>query len=351
MNYHYNFHNLFSVSSNTQYFDGLFRTFRSPSNVETSTAFQFDLDNRLKTSLKGKPSFNLMLGYDPQTDSVEFAYPWIRPVRARLTFDSNRFHFSFNKNYLRFSHIVAEGWEVIDVFRSLVLASLIRSGMYMVHGAALRIGDEGFLIPSFANTGKTTIAWMLAKRGAKYLTDELAVLDSRGSCFSLPCSSLLTSKLVHSLGLTLTKRQALSMRSNNLKSRLLSVRFVAGGLRLYPQDFFEVCDDAVKITKVMFIQNGVDEVRKLTPDEATKRLMAIRSFELGWDSNPYLVAESFFNPRFDLDEVRKMERAFISSFLSRIDDIYLISSSYHSHYKVMQDYKGRLKPVPRLLQS
>ena len=141
------------------------------------------------------------------------------------------------------------------------------------------------------------------------------------------------------------------MRSNNLKSRLLSVRFVAGGLRLYPQDFFEVRDDAVKITKVMFIQNGVDEVRKLTPDEATKRLMAIRSFELGWDSNPYLVAESFFNPRFDLDEVRKMERAFISSFLSRIDDIYLISSSNHSHYKVIEDYKESIKPTPRLLQS
>ncbi len=334
---------MFSVTTNTKYFDGLFHGFRSPVNVKTSTAFQFDLDNRLKISLKGKPAFNLMLGYDAQTDSVEFAYPWIRPVRARLTFDGNRFHFSFNKNYLRFSHIVAEGWEVIDVFRSILLVSLIRSGMYMVHGAALRIGDEGILIPSFANTGKTTTAWMLAKRGAKYLTDELAVLDSRGSCFSLPCSSLLTSKLVHSLGLTLTKRQALSMRSNNLKSRLLSVRFVAGGLRLYPEDFFQI-SDAVKITKVMFIQNGPDEVRKLTLDEATKRLMAIRSFELGWNYNPYLVAESFFNPGFDLEELRKTERAFISSFLSRIDDIYLISSSNHSHYKVVGDYQ-QLKSV------
>src|SRR5436190_11173924 len=278
LNYNYNFHKLFSLKTNTDYFDGLFRSFSIANNADTTATFEFFLDNGLKINLKGKPTFNIMMGYDPETDSVEFAYPWIRPVRAKLTFKTNSFQFSFNKYYLRFS-IIADQWEVIDVFRSILMVYRIRSGSYMVHGAAIKLGDDGILVPSFANTGKTTIAWMLAKRGAKYLTDELAVLDSRGSCFSLPCTSLLTSKLVHSLGLTLTKRQALSMQSNNLKSRLLSVRFVAGGLRLYPQDFFEICDDAVKITKVMFIQNGVDEIRKLTPHEATKRLMAIRSFE------------------------------------------------------------------------
>ena len=343
MNYHYNFHNLFSVSANTQYFDGLFHTFRSPSNVETGTAFQFDLDNRLRTSLKGKPAFNLMLGYDPQTDSVEFAYPWIRPVRARLTFDHNSFHFSFNKNYLRFS-IVAEGWELIDVFRSILMVYLIRSGLYMVHGAAIKLADDGILVPSFANTGKTTAAWMLAKRGAKYLTDELAILDSSGNCFSLPCSSLLTSGLIESLGLNLTKKQRLSMRGNNLKSRLLSTRFAPGGIRLNPKDYF-LLSDMVRITKAMFLQNGPDEFRKLSLDEAIKRLMAIRSFELGWDSNPYLVAESFFNPRFDLEELRKKERAFASAFLSELKDIFLISSSNHSHYKMLEGYTENVKPT------
>src|SRR6266581_8588337 len=233
---------MFSVTTNTKYFDGLFHGFRSPVNVKTSTAFQFDLDNRLKISLKGKPAFNMMLGYDAQTDSVEFAYPWIRPVYARLTFGRDGFQFTFNKNYLRFSRIVAEGWEVIDVFRSLLMVYLIKSGMYMAHSAAIKVGDEGILIPSFANTGKTTTAWMLCMRGAQFLTDELAVLDSRGNCLSLPCSSLLTSGLAKSLGLNLTRNQKLSMQIGRLKSKLFSVRFAAGGLRLYPEDFFKVCD-------------------------------------------------------------------------------------------------------------
>src|SRR5438034_7414725 len=209
MNYAYNFHNMFSLKTNTDYFDGLFHSFKNQANADTTATFEFLLDKALKINLRGKPTFNIMMGYDPETDSVEFAYPWIRPVRAKLTFDTNSFQFSFNKNYLRFS-IIADQWEVIDVFRSILMVYLIRSGSYMVHGAAIKLGDDGILVPSFANTGKTTAAWMLAKRGAKYLTDELAILESSGNCFSLPCSSFLRSHLIESVRLNL---RAEEMRS------------------------------------------------------------------------------------------------------------------------------------------
>ena len=344
----YNFHSLFSLTTNSSYFDGLLHGFRSTGERDASIGFRFTLDNKLKVSLKRKPTFNVMLGYDAETDSVEFSYPWIRPVCARLTFDGESFQFVFNKNYVRFSNIVSEGWEVIDVFRSILMVSLIRSGKYMTHGAAVKLGNEGILIPSFANTGKTTAAWMLCKRGAKYLTDELAVLDSRGSCLSLPCSSLVTSGLAKSLELSLTQRQKLSLQIGMLKSKLMSARFASGGVRLYPENFFEVCND-VRITKVAFLQNGIDDFRRLSVDEAIGRFMAIRNFQLGWDSNPYLIAESFFNSRFDLESLRKTERAFVSSFLSKLEEIYLVSSSNGSHYKAIEDHKEEisLKPVPR----
>ena len=347
-NYRYNFHNLFSLTTNINYFEGLLHAFRSTGHSDTTATIQFVLDNNLRVSLREKPTFNVMLGYDAETDSVEFSYPWIRPVCARLTFGREGFQFVFNKNYVRFSNIVSEGWEVIDVFRSLLMVSLIRSGKYMAHGAAVKLGDEGILIPSFANTGKTTAAWMLCRRGAKYLTDELAVLDSDGNCLSLPCSSLVTSGLAKSLELNLTQKQKLSLRIGRLKSKLLSARFASGGVRLYPQNFFDVCDD-VRITKVAFLQNGIDDFRRLSVDEAIGRFMAIRNFQLGWDSSPYLIAESFFNSRFDLESLRKTERAFVSSFLSKLEEIYLVSSSNGSHYKAIEDQKEEisLKPVPR----
>ena len=116
--------------------------------------------------------------------------------------------------------------------------------------------------------------------------------------------------------------------------------------RLYPEDFFEVCDKA-EITRAAFIQNGIDDFRQVPLDEAVTRFMAIRNFELAWDSNPFLIAESFFNPNFDLEKFRKLERAFVTSFLSGLKDIFLVSSSDHSHYKLLEDYKheASLKPI------
>src|SRR6266571_6293126 len=154
----YNFHGLFSLSSNTSYFDGLLHSFRS--DGEGKIRLSFLLDTNLRIPTEGKPNVNLMLYHNAQDNSIEFSYPWIRPVVAKLVFsrDNSNYTFSFNKNYLRFSKIVAEGWELIDVFRSLLQISLLSTGMYMVHGAAISFGQEGVLIPSFGNTGKTTAA-------------------------------------------------------------------------------------------------------------------------------------------------------------------------------------------------
>ena len=334
MNYRYNFHNLFSLTSNVDYFEGMLHAFSNAGDKDTNTTFEFVLDNKLRISLRQKPVFNLMLGYDAQTDCVEFSYPWIRPICARLTFRRPGFTFSFNKNYVRFSNLVGGGWELNGIFRSILMIFLIEAGLYMVHGATIKLGDEGILIPSFANTGKTTTSWTIAQRGAKFLTDELSVIDPGGNCFSFPCSSLITLRLVQSLGLRLTKKQKLSLRLNDLKSRILSTRFASGGVRLDPDHFFEVCE-VVKIGKVAFIQNGIDDYRKVPLDEAVTRLIAIRDFELNWDSNPYIIAESFFNPKFELETIRRKERIFVTTFLSALSDTHLISSTTGSHYKML----------------
>src|SRR2546427_747316 len=350
MNYHYEFHNVFSLTSNIDYFEGLLHAFRNTGGMNTNTTFEFVLDNRLRTSLRQKPVFNLMLGYDAQTNSVEFSYPWIRPICARLTSRQNGFTFSFNKNYLRFSNFVGGGWELDGIFRSILMVFLIRSGLYMVHGASVKLDEEGILIPSFANTGKTTTSWTLARQGAKYLTDELSVIDPRRNCFSFPCSSLVTARLAQSLDLDVTKKQKLSLRLNDLKSKLLSARFAPGGVRLYPDHFFEVCDLA-RIAKIAFIQNGIDDRQKVPLDEAITRMMAIRDFELRWDANPYIIAESFFNPKFELETIRRRERAFVATFLSGFSDIHLISSTTGSHYKMLQSKSEEaLKPLAPLIQ-
>jgi hypothetical protein len=278
-----------------------------------------------------------MLHWNSQDNSIEFSYPWIAPIAAKLVFadDSSEYALSFNKNYLRFSKIVAEGWELIDIFRSLLQLSLIKTGMYMIHGAAISLGEEGILIPSFGNTGKTTTSWMLARRGAGFVTDEFAILDSEGRCFGFPCSSLVSAGLVKTAGLQLTKRQSLSLRMRDTRSRILSTRFAPGGVKLYPDQILQVWD-RVMITRLAFIQNGLDDAHQIEPNEAYTLLRAVQDYEMNWRSNPYIIARSFFRPSFNPREISTMEETILKRLTSRVRGAYLVSSSKGLHYETIE---------------
>jgi len=337
--YYYNFRRLFSLTTNISYFEGLLHSFRSHDdlNEDASVNFRFILDNKLDVKTKGKPQINLMLYCDRDSNAVEFRYPWFRSICAKLVFggDGKSYEFRFNKNYMRSADIVAEGWQVIDVFRSLLMISLIRSNNYMIHAGALKIGDEGILIPSFGNTGKTTTTWMLAKRGAEFLTDEFAILYPDGECLGFPCSSWLSPNLVTEFGLKLSRKESLSLRLNEMKSKILTTKIAAGGIRVYPDRNFNLCDEA-KINRIIFIQNGLDEVRTVSEEEAVSMIRAIQSYELNWASNPYIIAQSFFRPDLEIDKLSSREDDLIKRFVSNVGQSTLVSSSSRQHFKTIE---------------
>jgi hypothetical protein len=332
----YNFNEIFSVRSNVPYFDALLHSFRNNDDGRRAgISLGFFLDKDLKISVGGKSRVNLMLYFDPLSGNVEFNYPWLRTISARLV-NSNpsQFSFSFNKNYLRFSNVVAEGWELIDVLRSLLLMSLIQSGMYMIHGGAVKVGGQGILIPSFGNTGKTTTTWMLARRGAKFLTDEFAILGRDGLCYGFPCSSLVSSALAKEADLGLSRRERAGLFFNDLSSKLLSTRFHAGGIKLCPDDHFET-SDKVKIDKIVFIENGQDAIWEIDRNRATSMMGAIQSYELNWRANPYIIAHSYFGLKPDLDEISHLEKEVVRTQMSKISKFYVVSSRPGRHHEAI----------------
>ncbi len=331
--YEYNFHGMFSFETNIAHFDWMFHAFESQQDAEFK--MRFVLDQKLRISTRGKERVDLMLYNNAADNSIEFDYPWLRPICAKLIFeDRDGFSFYFNKNYLRFSNLVGGGWDLIRVFRSLLQVNLIKRGMYMFHAAAVKLGEDGIIIPSFSNTGKTWTAWMLAKRGAQYLSDESPILNSDGSCLGFPCSSHLSPRLINELGRRLTKRQTLSLIFNGIKAKLLSHKFAQSGIRVFPSDIFEVCERG-QITKVVFIQHGVDSVREIGEKEALSRIKAIQDYEFSWKSNPFVLVSGFFN-QLDINSVSSKEDAFLRTLLSRIGDSYVVSSASGEHYKVIE---------------
>ncbi len=335
----YDFNEIFAVQSNIPYFDDLLHSFNintSPTSPKrTGISLGFFLDRRLTIDTRGKSRVNLMLYFDPSNGNIEFSYPWLRPISARLIYNHEaHFDFYFNNAYLRFSNIVAEGWELIDIFRSHRLTSLIEAGMYMIHGGAVEIGQTGLLIPSFGNTGKTITTWMLAKRGARFLTDEFAILDSDGRCFGFPCSSLVSSGLAKDAELSLSRRQRVSLVFNDLRSRALSTRFYPGGIKLYPDKHFETISEA-KVDKVVFIQNGEDFVKEIDRDRAATMIGAIQNYEMNWRANPYIIAHSYFDSNPDVEEISRKEKDLVESQLSKISRFYVVSSRPGKHHEAI----------------
>jgi len=214
----------------------------------------------------------------------------------------------------------------------------------MVHGAVVVLGEEGILIPSFGNTGKTTTSWMLAIRGARFVTDEFAILDSEGMCFGFPCSSLVTSRLVRASGIQLTNRQSVSLHLNGIRSKLLSSRFAPGGVKLYPDKFFRT-SERVAITRIVFIQNGFDDLRQVKSEEAVKLLRSIQEYEMNWRANPFVIARSFFQPTFDPQTISAKEERTLKTLASRVRGSYLVSSLNERHYRAIEEISRIFKAI------
>ncbi len=333
--YRYNFNDIFTLESNISYFEGMFHFFKIPMGKSLGGSvhtfqFEFCLDKKLNLDIENKERINLMLFYNRKDGSVEFRYPWFKPICAKLEFLDQGFRFTFNKHYLRFSNILAEGWELIDIFRSTLLSLLVRNQKYMIHGAAVRLGDEGILLPAWGNTGKTSTSWMLAKRGAEFLTDEFAIIDS-GYCYGLPCSSLVSGKTATRFGVKLSWNEHARLFLNDARSKILSSRYAPGGIKIYPDKLFKVCEKA-KITQLAIIENGTECFDSIGKHEAFLKIKSIQDYEFGWKSNPFLLAKSFFSG-FDLNALAAMENDFLENFLAGLKEIHIVSSNSGEQYK------------------
>lgn len=279
-----------------------------------------------------------MFYYNRSHNSIEVDYPWFKPICAKLTLseEERRYVFSFNRNYLRVSKLIGGGWRLISIMRALLQMDLVRNDMIVIHGGGVRIGEEGILMPSVENTGKTSTVWMLARHGAGFITDEYSILDKHGQCYGIAGNSSVTPATARALGLKLPRRKRIPLALAGLKGKILTVHFSSGGTNLSPDGFFRICDKT-RITRLAIIQSGSEFTRRINLDEALAKLKAIQAFEFGWRNQPYLLAYSYFNPHFDISSLASREDSLLSSILLKVQNFYLISSANREQYKAIEN--------------
>jgi len=335
--YTYNVHGIFSLKSNTTYFEGMLHAFKTDKERRSALNFEFRMDPDLRISREGKERINIMFYHDQVDNSIEVDYPWVRPICAKLVFSDEERNclFLFNGNYMKVSRLVGGCWRLISIMRALLQMNLIRSNMILVHGGVVRIGGQGILIPGVENTGKTTTVWSLAKNGAQFVTDEYSIFDEDGQSYGIPGNSSLTKTTARAIGLKFRRSERVLLTLADIKGKVLTIHLSSGATSVPPERFFKICGKTL-VSASTIIQNGIDSTKRIGFEEALARIKAIQLFEFGWRNHPFLLAYSFFNPTFDLTRLYSREDDILALVLTKIQRFYLVSSSKRDHNKAIE---------------
>jgi hypothetical protein len=115
-----------------------------------------------------------------KVDLVKSAQP--RPTLTNL---AARFRF-FNWNFLSPSETLAKNF-IYDIFDYICQIALVECGASFIHASAVEIDGSCLLISGLGGAGKSTTALNLVLSGrAKYLSDDLAILDQSGCVWRSP---------------------------------------------------------------------------------------------------------------------------------------------------------------------
>jgi len=162
-------------------------------------------------------------------------------------------------------------WYVIET-----IARRLALDCQMIHAASLAWGDDGVIFPAASGRGKTTLALRLATRGFRFLSDELAWLNSRSDWVEpFPRRVNVSDHSLQLLGLPpMTEGQPISSE---------------GGTREWALDPADVAPDVeigpARLRYVVFL-NGFGEVPRLRPLSSTAGIMRLFKFSIPPPSDP-----------------------------------------------------------------
>jgi hypothetical protein len=154
--------------------------------------------------------------------------------------------------------------------------SLLARDCQLIHAASLAWGDDGVIFPAASGRGKTTLALGLVKRGFRFLSDELAWLNS-GSVWvePFPRRVNVSDHSLQLLGLPPEPEGRAFSREGGTREWALDATDVAPDVEIGP----------ARLCYVVFL-NGFGEAPRLRPLSGTAGIMRLFKFSIQPPSDP-----------------------------------------------------------------
>ncbi|MFN0285154.1 MAG: glycosyltransferase [Kineosporiaceae bacterium] len=227
-----------------------------------------------------------------------------------------------------------------NVVEALLRFLAVRNGRVLLHSACVELSGTGVMLSARTDTGKTgTILRMLRERGARFLSDDMTVVEQDGTahCFPKPLTiSHHTLRAVNSRTLSRAewRRLRLQSRLHSKEGRRFGLRLAEMNLPImtfnavtqaivpppkYDADRLVPCDVVrqVGVTDLFVIERGPSALAEIGDAEALDELIANTDDAYGFPPFRY-VAPSFVLGGMDYEALRARERELLAEALRHV---------------------------------
>jgi putative flippase GtrA len=257
-----------------------------------------------------------------------------------------------------------------NILEALLRFVMISRGRMLLHSACVSIDGVGIMLSALTDTGKTaTVLRMLRDHGGTFLSDDMTVVDEHGVavCFPKPLTiSSHTLRAVNATDLTPKewRRLQLQSRLHSRGGRSLALALSRFNLpimginaitqRLVPPPKYAVdrlvpcrIGTVAKVEELFIIERGAPRLADL--DQATTLQRMIENTDDAYGFPPFrYLAPSIVVGGKGYQELRTMERAILSSFLSHVRTRVIASDNFGWADRIPELVRAERDGTPRV---
>ena len=227
---------------------------------------------------------------------------------------------------------------VLGTLRGILQLKFLERGYSLIHGACLSKGREGILLVAPGNIGKTYTTVLLARKGFGYLSDDMTITDgNKVYCYPTPVT--IARFHLERLQLTIGAKESLKMTIKHLAERIPLLQSDLAVCSLFPQELGMNIIKEVDITKLYFLEEGEDEIKKLKREEAVRRIVTAGRMHISLLENQYILSYLYSNENRFLslvDEWREIYERLIDKV-----ECYLLKSRDKRFGEMILDCEGK----------
>jgi len=227
---------------------------------------------------------------------------------------------------------------VLQILRGMLQLKLLEKNYSLIHSACLSKNREGILLVAPSDTGKTSTAIFLTRKGFEHLSDDMTITDgNKGYCYPTPMT--ISRFHLERLQLTIGAKESLKMTIRHLMAKIPLLQSDTEGSSLFPQKVGMNIIKEVDITKLYFLEEGEDEIKKLKREEALRRIVTAGRMGISLLENQYILSYLYSNENRFLslmDEWRKIYERLIDKV-----ECYLLKSRDKRFGEMILDCEGK----------